>query len=115
LLPEYDNVLFSYADRTRVNPQQYPIPLAPGNGGRFGTILVDGTFQGSWRITRTRAAATLLIKPFTSLPGAAQAALAQEGRALLAFTADKPSTASETGEASTAASRHVEFLPAGTD
>lgn len=45
-LPEYDNLLFSHADRARVVPDNRPVPLLPGNGGNAGTLLVDGTFQG---------------------------------------------------------------------
>lgn len=86
-LPEYDNVLFSYADRNRVNPDKNEIPLAPGNGGRCGTVLVDGTFQATWRITVADDTATLLIKPFARVPKADQDALTAEGAKLLAFAA----------------------------
>src|SRR6266545_63301 len=44
-LPEYDNLLLSHADRTRVNPDRRPVPLPPGNGASFGTVLVDGVFR----------------------------------------------------------------------
>jgi hypothetical protein len=87
-LPEYDNVLFSYADRNRVNPDKNGIPLAPGNGGRCGTVLVDGTFQATWQITVAGDAATLLITPFARLSKASQDALADEGARLLAFASD---------------------------
>src|SRR5215472_1738107 len=87
-LPEYDNVLFSYADRTRVNPGRNEIPLAPGNGGRCGTVLIDGTFQATWNITIAGDKATLLINPFARLQKADEDALADEGTRLLAFAAD---------------------------
>lgn len=87
-LPEYDNVLFSYADRTRVNPDKNEIPLAPGNGGRCGTVLIDGTFQATWQIATTADTATLLIKPFARLPKSDEDAVADEGAQLLAFAAD---------------------------
>jgi len=87
-LPEYDNVLFSYADRTRVNPDKNEIPLAPGNGGRCGTVLVDGTFQATWQITTAGDSATLLIKPFGRLPKADLDGLTDEGGRLLAFAVD---------------------------
>ncbi len=91
-LPEYDNVLFSYADRNRVNPDKNEIPLAPGNGGRCGTVLVDGTFQATWQITVAGDAATLLIKPFARLSNASQDALTDEGARLLAFAAGAASS-----------------------
>lgn len=86
-LPEYDNVLFSYADRTRVNPGKNEIPLAPGNGGRCGTVLVDGTFQATWKIATAADTATLVIKPFARLRKADEDALREEGAGLLAFAA----------------------------
>ena len=41
-LPEYDNLLLSHKDRTRVNPDGRPVPLFAGNGGTRGMLLVDG-------------------------------------------------------------------------
>jgi hypothetical protein len=84
-LPEYDNVSFSYADRARVNPGGYPLPLSPGNGGRMGTLLVDGTLQGTWRITAQRDQAILRLTPCAKLSPADRAAITAEGAALLEF------------------------------
>ena len=50
-LPEYDNLLLSHADRTRVNPEGHQVPLYPGNGGRCGMLLLDGRFRANWRIS----------------------------------------------------------------
>jgi hypothetical protein len=44
-LPEYDNVLLSHADRSRVTGG--PVALPPG--GTRGTVLVDGFVAGTWR------------------------------------------------------------------
>ncbi|HXT93768.1 MAG TPA: winged helix DNA-binding domain-containing protein [Trebonia sp.] len=82
-LPEYDNLLLSHKDRTRVIPHNRPVPLPPGNGATSGTFLVDGTWQGTWQI-RDR---TLRIQPFTSLRGADQDALLTEAAQLCAFIA----------------------------
>ncbi len=50
LLPEYDNVLLSHADRAHLIPDGRRVPLPPGNGARAGTVLVDGRMAGEWRI-----------------------------------------------------------------
>src|ERR1700722_3217729 len=91
-LPEYDNILFSYADWLRVNPARHQIPLAPGNGGRIGTFLVAGTFGGEWRITIAGDTATLRITPYARLSDEDSAALAAEGADLLAFAAAEASS-----------------------
>lgn len=49
LLPEYDNLLLSHKDRSRVTGNR-PVPLPPGNGAAAGTFLVDGMWQGTWQI-----------------------------------------------------------------
>jgi hypothetical protein len=84
-LPEYDNLLLSHANRTRVNPSRRPVPLPPGNGGRAGTLLADGIFSATWRITQQGETGTLQIYPFRPLQG--QDAIAEEGLRLLAFAA----------------------------
>src|SRR5918997_312805 len=50
-LPEYDNVLLSHADRSRVIPDGRSVPLPPGEGARTGTVLVDGEFRATWELT----------------------------------------------------------------
>jgi hypothetical protein len=86
-LPEYDNVLLSHADRSRIIADNRRVPLPPGNGGTTGTILVDGFFRGTWKIARKGTTATLVIAPFTPLPADDHIALAKEGARLLAFAA----------------------------
>ena len=48
-LPEYDNLLLSFAERTRVIPHRRPVPLPPGNGATGGTLLVDGLCRPTGR------------------------------------------------------------------
>ena len=88
-LPEYDNVLLSHADRTRVNPDRRRVPLPPGNGAATGTFLVDGLFRGTWDLDRSPNAseATLTARPFTPLSPADADAVAAEAEALLTFLA----------------------------
>lgn len=82
-LPEYDNLLLSYQDRTRVIPEARAVPLPPGNGATTGTFLVDGVWRGTWRL-RDR---TLRIMPFTALRASDREALLAEAARLCAFVA----------------------------
>jgi hypothetical protein len=84
-LPEYDNLLLSHADRSRVVPNGRMVPLYPGNGGTRGELLVDGTWTANWAITRADGTATLTVEPFGRLPQ--RAAVSAEGFQLLAFVA----------------------------
>jgi hypothetical protein len=85
-LPEYDNLLLSHGDRSRVIPDRRRVPLPPGNGAAYGTFLVDGFWHGTWKIARTANAATLDLTPFAPLTSSDEEALTAEGAALLAFT-----------------------------
>ena len=86
VLPEYDNLLLSYAGRSRVIPHRRPVPLPPGNGASAGTLLVDGFWQADWKITRGRDRSVLDIWPFTQL-GGSHDAIAAEGLRLFEFAA----------------------------
>ena len=86
-LPEYDNLLLSYAERSRVIPHRRPVPLPPGHGATGGTLLVDGLWQADWKIIR----GTLQIEPFIPFSPACRDAIAAEGERLLGFAA--PATA----------------------
>ena len=81
-LPEYDNLLLSHADRSRV--------IADAHRARLftrGAVLVDGFVVGAWTLSRERDRATLRIDPFHALPERDTAAVAEEGARLLAFAA----------------------------
>ena len=82
-LPEYDNLLLSYAERSRVIPHRRPVPLPPGHGATGGTLLVDGLWQADWKISQ----GALEIEPFISLGPADRDAVAAEGERLLGFVA----------------------------
>jgi winged helix DNA-binding protein len=82
-LPEYDNLLLSYAERSRVIPHRRPVPLPPGHGGCGGTLLVDGLWQAGWKISD----GVLQIEPFIPLGPADRDAVAAEGERLLGFAA----------------------------
>jgi hypothetical protein len=82
-LPEYDNLLLSYAERSRVIPHRRPVPLPPGHGAAGGTLLIDGFWQADWKLSQDRG--VLEVRPFVPLSAADRAAVAAEGERLLDF------------------------------
>ena len=87
-LPEFDNLVLSHADRTRVLTEEFRKRLFGVKNGVFpGTFLVDGFVRGAWRITKQRKAAMLTITPWARLSKKDTAALAAEGARLLGFAA----------------------------
>ncbi|TMR08129.1 winged helix DNA-binding domain-containing protein [Nonomuraea turkmeniaca] len=82
-LPEYDNLLLAYADRSRVIEDGRKVPLPPGGGAATGTLLVDGMWRGTWKIT----GGVLSIDTFAPLPAADRAAVLAEGHGLVRFAA----------------------------
>jgi len=86
-LPEYDNLLFSHADRSRVITGKRTVPLPPGNGGTQGTLLVGGFWAGTWRATRPKGRAELQVTTFAKLPKPDAGAVTREGIDLLSFIA----------------------------
>jgi hypothetical protein len=84
-LPEYDNLLLSHADRTRVVSDEHRKAMATRNGIIPGSVLVDGMVAGMWRIDRRKHGVTLIIEPFTRWSKAETAAVEAEGGRLLAF------------------------------
>jgi hypothetical protein len=95
-LPEYDNVLLSHADRSRIIPDGRRVPLYPGNGAALGTVLLDGRYRADWKLDRSGPRVRLLITPFAALKRGEQTALQQEARALLSLIA--PTTVASTTE-----------------
>jgi hypothetical protein len=88
-LPEFDNLVLSHTDRTRVLADKHrQFVLGAKNGRIPATFLVDGWVAGTWRVERKREAATLAMTPFDPLPKNVAATLAEEGDALLRFLED---------------------------
>jgi hypothetical protein len=86
-LPEYDNLLLSHADRSRVL-----CGLGPGlpypTGKWIGQLLLDGFFRAYWEITEEDGVATLTIDRFSPAPSDVPDAIEEisaEGTRLLAF------------------------------
>jgi hypothetical protein len=92
-LPEFDNLVLSHADRTRVLADEHRDFILGAKNGRIpATFLVDGWVAGTWRVERKRQAATLSITPFAALPKSTAAALGEEGDALVRFLEDDAAT-----------------------
>ena len=85
LAAEFDNLLLSHADRSRV--------VHPGHLKRFytingifpGSVLIDGFVAGIWRLARTKSTATLTVELFGS--ARERDHVAQEAERMLAFCA----------------------------
>jgi hypothetical protein len=84
-LPEFDNLVLSHADRTRVLADEHRGLVVTKNLRVRATFLWDGFACGTWAVERKKATATLLLTPFEPLPKPAVKALAVEGEALLRF------------------------------
>jgi Winged helix DNA-binding domain len=91
-LPEFDNLILSHVDRTRVIPDDYRKAIASKNGMVPATVLVDGFVHGTWRTERTREKATLVIEPFAPLPKKYRGALGEEGERLIRFLGKRTET-----------------------
>jgi hypothetical protein len=64
LVAEFDNLVLSHADRSRViSPANFK-RLSTINGIFPGSVLIDGFVAGMWRLASSRTAATLTIELF---------------------------------------------------
>jgi hypothetical protein len=86
-VPAYDNLVLSHSDRRRIVDDGDRARLQRANGIVPGTVLVDGFVAGVWKITRTRASATLAVGLMRRLSKPHLAAMTGEGRRLLAAAA----------------------------
>lgn len=91
-LPEYDNLVLSHADRTRVLADEHRGAVVTKNLRVRATFLLDGFVRGIWEVERKKATASLVITPFGSLSGAAVKALVSEAELLVRFLEDDAST-----------------------
>jgi hypothetical protein len=86
-LPEYDNLLLSHADRSRVLPEEYRKRGAIG----VSTFLSDGFVAGTWKLRSKDGTLRLEIAPYRELARSALEEVIAEGERLGAFLgADAP-------------------------
>lgn len=94
-LPEYDNLLLSHADRTRVVPAEYKGRTWKGNQP-YCVFLLDGFLAGVWRMVEDvkGGSVMLTIEPF-GRPGRAQREeLVREAERMLTRIAETSSPSS---------------------
>jgi hypothetical protein len=80
-LPDYDNVLLSHADRSRV------VTAAANQRVTWdwGALLVDGFVAGTWKLAHEHGSARLVAKTFETLAVGDAADVTDEAARLLAF------------------------------
>jgi hypothetical protein len=85
LVAEFDNLLLSHAERSRIISTEATRRLYTINGVIPGAVLIDGFVTGMWRLARSRDGATVSIEMFG--PARERDALAAEAGRVLAFAA----------------------------
>lgn len=83
LVPRYDNLVLSHADRARVLGAVPVARIVTKNALVHATILVDGFVAGTWRLEQGR----VLLEAFSRLSPATTAALRVEAERVEAFVA----------------------------
>ncbi|MFF0749346.1 winged helix DNA-binding domain-containing protein [Streptomyces sp. NPDC004267] len=86
LLPEYDNLLLSHADRTRVVPAEYRNRTWTGNQPHR-VFLLDGFLAGLWYLEEGKERTVVTIEPFAPPTRAQRAALTAEAERTLGLLA----------------------------
>ncbi len=79
-LPEYDNLVLSHHDRSRVIDRRFGV-----DGWLRGSILVDGFVRGTWRHDAKGGVATMLIGLFEQLPATDRQEVEAEATRVLDF------------------------------
>ena len=83
LVPRFDNLVLSHADRTRVLGDVAPSRIVTKNAMVHATILVDGFVAGTWQLENGR----VVLEPFGKLSAETTRALRAEAERLEAFVA----------------------------
>ncbi len=84
-VPDFDNLVLSHADRTRVIADTHRPIVVTKNLLVRATFLIDGFVAGIWKTERKKKTATLILEPFAPITKKCLAPLEQEGDALLRF------------------------------
>ncbi|HEX5117948.1 MAG TPA: winged helix DNA-binding domain-containing protein [Pseudonocardiaceae bacterium] len=84
-LPEFDNLVLSHADRTRVIADEHRGHVVTKNLRVRASVWYDGFACGIWDLERRRSGVALRVTPFAPLPDDAVSELTDEAEALLRF------------------------------
>jgi len=84
-LPEFDNLLLAWRDRTRIIADEHRSRIMASPVLMRPTFLLDGFVAGTWRLEKSQEAATLVVEPFAKLAARDGEALAREGERLARF------------------------------
>ena len=83
LLPGFDNLILSHADRSRFLAVHHRAHIATTNGIFHPTLLIDGRIGGIWKIEVGKNKASIEMAPFARLTQSQRDALQNEAAALL--------------------------------
>jgi hypothetical protein len=86
-LYDFENLLLSYADRSRAIDPERVRHIAVRQNEAVSTFLIDGFVAGTWKVEHDRDRARLVIRPLIPLVKGQEQALLDEGAALVAFLA----------------------------
>jgi hypothetical protein len=87
-LYDFDNLLLSHADRSRMLPDPAGFAAQGYTADAMvqpSSLLVDGVVAGTWTVARAGDGAVLTVRGFRPFPPAERDAISEEGAALLAF------------------------------
>ncbi|AIE84363.1 hypothetical protein OP10G_0995 [Fimbriimonas ginsengisoli Gsoil 348] len=84
-IADYDNLILSHVDRTRIVADEHRPRIVSKNLRVAATFLVDGFVAGTWQTTAKKKAATLTLSPFVDLGKRTLEELEDEGLRLLRF------------------------------
>ena len=84
-LPQYDNLLLSHDDRSRVIGGEHRRRLQAELNATFGSVLVDGFVSATWKVVREGGVRSLRIQALEPLAKPDATAVSDEGARLLAF------------------------------
>lgn len=91
-LYDYENMLLSYADRSRVIVPERVRRIVVRQNESISTFLLDGFVAGTWQIERDRGRASLVVRPLVRLSKRDSDELLREGAGLIDFAAADAAT-----------------------